>query len=236
VLVSVIIPVFNDAEALARTLDAADCAGAEVIVAAVAGDVSLMPLRSSRADIVWVETDRGRARQMNAAAAVARGDWLLFLHADTHLPLDWRDAIEVAERIDATLGCFRFGLDSTSPFARLIERGVALRVAAFGLPYGDQGLFVRRECFRRLGGFTDIPIMEDVDFVRRARREGTLYCSRLAAVTSARRWEHDGWIARTVRHVLLITLYFVRVPPSVLIRLDRSRATHPQPAGPRISL
>jgi rSAM/selenodomain-associated transferase 2 len=234
--VSVIIPAYHDAAALARTLDSTNWAGAEVIVAAVADDTSLTELRGARPDILWVDAARGRARQMNAAAAGARGDWLLFLHADTRLPVSWRDAIEAAGRSGAVAGCFRFTLDSPSPFARIIERGVAWRVQMFSLPYGDQALFVRRECFEALRGFTDIPIMEDVDFVRRVRRQGRFYRSSLPVVTSARRWERDGWIARTARHLALTTLYFCGLPPSRLIRLDRARADHPEPAARRISL
>jgi GT2 family glycosyltransferase len=100
-------------------------------------------------------------------------------------------------------------------------------VACLGLPYGDQALFVDRRVFEAIGGFRDIPIMEDVDFVRRVRRAGALFRSPLRVVTSARRWERDGWIARTARHLGLITLYFCGVPPSALIRLDQARRGHP---------
>jgi rSAM/selenodomain-associated transferase 2 len=227
VSISVIIPVYHDADALSRTLDATDWSGAEAIVVATADDRSLTSVRATHPEVVWLDAPRGRARQMNAGAARAQGDWLLFLHADTRIPATWRTAIESAERSAAVAGCFRFGLDSPSWFARVIERGVALRVALFGLPYGDQGLFVRRASFEALGGFADLPIMEDVDFVRRARRLGPLFRSPMRAVTSARRWERDGWIARTARHLGLIALYFCGVPPSRLIRLDRARRGHP---------
>jgi rSAM/selenodomain-associated transferase 2 len=225
--ISVVIPVYRDAVALARTLDATEWSDAEVIVAATAGDPSLTTMRVARPEVVWLDAPRGRARQMNAGAARARGDWLLFLHADTRLPPAWRTAIEAADRSAAVAGCYRFGLDSRSWFARLIEWGVALRVACLALPYGDQGLFVRRKTFEALGGFADVPIMEDVDLVRRVRRTGALFRSRLGVVTSARRWERDGWLARTGRHLVLITLYFCGVPPSRLIRLDRARRDHP---------
>ena len=225
--VTVVIPVYHDAEALARTLDATDWSDVEVIVAATADDLSLAPVRRAYSAVVWIDAPRGRARQMNAGAARASGDWLLFLHADTRLPGSWRDAIDEAERSGAVAGCYRFGLDSVSSCARIIERGVAVRVACLGLPYGDQALFVHRQAFEALGGFRDIPIMEDVDFVRRVRRAGPLFRSPLRVVTSARRWERDGWIARTARHLGLMTLYFCGVPPSTLIRLDRARRGHP---------
>jgi rSAM/selenodomain-associated transferase 2 len=223
--ISVIIPVFKDADALARTLDATEWSGVEVIVAATVDDRSaLEALRAKRPDVVWIESVRGRARQMNAGAAAARGSWLLFLHADTRLAEGWRAAIDAIDAEPAIAGgCFRFALDSNRWVARAIEFGVRVRVGFLGLPYGDQGIFVRRECFDALHGFADMPIMEDVDFVRRLQRAGSLVHSPLRAVTSARRWERDGWIARTARHLVLITLYFAGVPPSRLIALDRAR-------------
>jgi len=236
-LVSVIVPVFDDAEALRRVVDAPNWAGAELIVATAAGDASVAPVRSQRPDVIWTESDRGRARQMNAGAAVAHGRWLLFLHADTRLPPDWPTAIDAAERDPRiAAGCFRFTLDSPSPAARLIERGVRLRVDWLSLPYGDQALFVRSDIFRAIGGYAELPIMEDVDLVRRLRARGRLFRSPLPAMTSARRWERDGWLRRTARHLALISLYFAGIPPDRLIWLDRARATHPGPPARRMYL
>ena len=219
-MVSVIVPVWQDAEALARTLAATDFTGAEVVVSAASGDGSLSALRLAYPDIVWVDAPRGRARQMNAGAAAARGDWLVFLHADTRLPPGWSGAIGMADRDPRVIaGCFRFALDSRLPIARLIEIGVRARVALMGLPYGDQAIFVRRDAFEALRGYADLPIMEDVDLVRRLRRRGRLFRSPLPAVTSARRWERDGWIRRTGLHLVLILLYFCGVPPARLTRL-----------------
>jgi len=224
-VISIIIPVYRDSEALARTLGALDASRAEVIVVATPEDGDrLAPLRSAHPEIVWLQAPRGRARQMNAGAAMARGRWLLFLHADTRLPSGWRDAVEAADADpEVSAGCFRFALDSSVPAARAIELGVRLRVRVFALPYGDQGLFVRREAFEALKGYADLPIMEDVDLIRRLRSRGRLFRSPLRAVTSARRWERDGWISRTVRHLGLILLYFCGIGPGRLIRLDRSR-------------
>ena len=218
VLVSIIIPVYRDADALARTLESTDFGDAELIVVAAEGDASLAGLRASRPDLAWVSSTRGRARQMNAGAAIARGDWLLFLHADTRLPREWPRVVERANT-DARVscGCFRFALDSAAPAARLIEIGVRLRVRVFALPYGDQALFVRREAFARLGGYSDVPIMEDVDLVLRLRETGRLYVASEEAVTSARRWEEDGWLRRTARHLSLIVRYFAGVHPERLV-------------------
>jgi rSAM/selenodomain-associated transferase 2 len=217
-LISIIIPVYQDADALARALDVTDFSGAEVIVATAIGDSSLNALRAARPDLIWVSAPQGRARQMNAGAAIARGEWLVFLHADTHLPAAWRDAIDRA-RADTRvgLGCFRFALDSPAAAARVIELGVRLRVRLFGLPYGDQALFVRREVFAELGGYSDLPIMEDVDLVRRLRARGRLFRASERAVTSARRWEEDGWVKPTARHLRLILRYFAGIHPERLV-------------------
>jgi len=241
-LISIIIPVYRDADALARTLAATDLSHAELIVCSTPQDESLAALRRARPDVIWVDAPRGRARQMNAGAAVAHGEWLLFLHADTRLPSVWAREIEdAAGQADEAggrvgIGCFRFALDSGSPAARLIEMGVRMRVALFALPYGDQALFLRRQLFERLGGYADLPIMEDVDLVRRARAHGRLFRSRLTAVTSARRWERDGWTGRTARHLALILLYFCGVPPARLVRLDPARRAHPDTPDGRMYL
>jgi rSAM/selenodomain-associated transferase 2 len=224
-LVSIVIPVYRDSEALARTLKTLDASSTEVVVVATTEDAgALAQLRAAHPEILWLEAPRGRAVQMNAGAAVAHGRWLLFLHADTRLPFGWRQAIETADRHPQfSAGCFRFALDSTALAARAIELGVRMRVRAFALPYGDQGLFVRREAFEALNGYADLPIMEDVDLVRRLRSRGRLFRSPLPVVTSARRWEREGWISRTVRHLVLIVLYFCGVTPRRLMRLDRAR-------------
>ena len=234
-VISVIIPVYRDAEALGRTLTATEFSGADVIVSLTPDDSSLAPLRLARPDIVWVDAPPGRARQMNAGAAAARGQWLVFLHADTQLPSGWTQTIEAADRDPrVSAGCFRFALDSRSLMARAIELGVRARVALFGLPYGDQAIFVRREAFEALRGYADLPIMEDVDLVRRLRRRGRLFRSAQPAVTSARRWDRDGWIGCTARHLALIALYFCGVPPDRLVRLDSARRLHPEPPAERV--
>jgi rSAM/selenodomain-associated transferase 2 len=228
--------VYRDADALARTLAHTDFADCEVIVAATADDrESLTPIRSRRPDVIWIESPRGRARQMNAGAAHAHGTWILFLHADTRLPRGWQEPVAGAARDERSVGgCFRFALDSPAPMARAIEAGVRLRVAICGLPYGDQGLFVRRDVFERLGGYADIPLMEDVEFVRRLRACGRLVRAAIPAVTSARRWERDGWIRRSAGNVLLLAAYFAGVGPTRLWRLynkghaDQTRSGHPQ--------
>jgi len=230
-LISAVIPVFDDEAALARTIDSTDFNGCELIVAATPHDrAPLTPLRSRRPEVIWIETRRGRGHQMNAGAEVARGDWIVFLHADTRLPPRWRDAVDEADRDPrVAFGCFRFALESRRLAARAIEAGVRARVRLFALPYGDQALFVRRRLFQAIGGYADIPIMEDVDLVRRLRSHGTLFRSRLPAVTSARKWERDGWIRRTSGNLTLLARYFAGTPPERLYHLYNKDHAHQTP-------
>lgn len=229
--VSIIIPVYRDVAALARVLAALHsrvplpAAQTEVIVASTTDDAeALRAIKDRYRDVIWVEAVRGRATQMNAAAARASGVWLLFLHADTMLDEGWMSAIEEAARDpDVALGCFRFVLDSTKRFARVLERGVSWRVRLLKLPYGDQALFVRSTLFREIGGYAEVPIMEDVDLVRRALRHGRLHASPRPATTSSRLWEERGWLGTTARHLGLITLYGLGVSPARLARLARTR-------------
>jgi rSAM/selenodomain-associated transferase 2 len=234
-LVSVIVPILaadRDAacQLIARIL--VDLR-VEIIVAEAGTELGLESLSQGRPDVTVVHTRQGRGRQMNAAAALARGQWLLFLHADSQLPPDWLDLFESSVREHGTEsgprprdpgpgdivgGWFQFALDDPAWQARLIEQAVAWRVRLLRLPYGDQGLFVQRHTFAALGGYRDIEVMEDVDFARRMINAGAVIELRGALITSARRWRRDGWFRRSTRNLTLLALYFCGVPPRVLAR------------------
>jgi rSAM/selenodomain-associated transferase 2 len=168
--------------------------------------------------VIWVESTTGRGTQLNAGAARATGEWLWFVHADSRLPSGWLAAFREMTLSDVSGGAFTFALDSPAWQARLLERAVALRVRWFNLPYGDQGLFVRRRIFESLGGFAPLPLMEDVEFVRRLTRSGPVRHLTLRLTTSARRWEHEGWLRRSVRNLTTLGLYTMGVSPERLAR------------------
>jgi GT2 family glycosyltransferase len=159
--------------------------------------------------------------QLAAGAAAASADWLLFLHADTRLQPGWAEAVrrftaDPANRQKAA--CFRFRLDDPSPQARRVERLVAWRCRRLGLPYGDQGLLIHRTYYDELGGFKPVPLMEDVDLVRRIGRRNIVMLA-ADALTSAARYRRDGYWLRPVRNLCLLSLYFLGVPPRWLARL-----------------
>jgi rSAM/selenodomain-associated transferase 2 len=163
----------------------------------------------------------GRGAQLAAGAESAAGDWLLFLHADTVLSPGWPAAVAAflaAPGSAAAAGYFALRLADHGWAPRLLERGVALRCRWLGLPYGDQGLLLAANFYRALGGFRPLPLMEDVDLVRRIgrRRLGVLTG---AATTSAWRYRRHGYGARVLRNLACLGLYFLGVPPRLILRL-----------------
>jgi rSAM/selenodomain-associated transferase 2 len=235
--VTVIVPVRRDAAALGRLLDTLpDRQHARIVVVEARegeDDEGMAALRATWPGVAWRVASRGRGVQLNAGAAGATTPALLFLHADSRLPEGWAAEIERALATPGVAGgCFRFALDSPAPAARVVERLVAWRMRWLGLPYGDQGLFLRRDTFERLGAFKPWPPMEDVEMVQRLARAGRIWHSALPLVTSARRWEADGWVARSARNTGLLVLYACGVSPARLARHYRGRDARKRGAGP----
>ena len=166
---------------------------------------------------------RAGRRSLRPASRRRRSDWLLLLHADTRLGPGWPAA---ATAICATTrdraAYFRFALDSDDPRARRLERLVAWRCRALALPYGDQGLLIHRDLLRAVGGIRPLPLMEDVDLVRRLGRHRLVGLD-VAAITSAAKWQRDGWYRRSPRNLLCLALYFAGVPPRLIARLYRCK-------------
>ena len=177
-----------------------------------------------------LQSASGRARQMNHAAAQAPGDIFLFVHADTWLPADGLEAVRaVMQRLRVVGGAFRLAFRPSTPALRLIAWGANVRTRFGKLPYGDQALFIRRSCFEALGGYADVPFLEDVQLVRAMRRQGTVALVPHAVQTSGRRWQHEGLVSTTVRNNVLMALYFCGVSPATLKRWygDTSRRVAP---------
>ncbi len=232
--VTVVIPVLRDAGPLAALLEVllptTKGEGNDVVEVIVANgdadDPALETVRRAWPAVRWVDAPRGRGHQMNAGGVRAKGQWLLFLHADASPADGWIDEIRRAAADGAVGGCYRLAIDSPRWQARLIERSVRCRVRWLGVVYGDQGLFIRRDLFHAMEGYRAIPVMEDADLVRRMRRHGRLRYSPVGVSVSARRWERDGWTRRTVGNLRILFLYLAGRSP------DRLAAAYPAWPGP----
>lgn len=227
-MITVVIPTLNAEQRLAAALTALVPAAVEGVVRQVivvdggSSDRTLQIAEESGAEIV--RADRGRGQQLMAGRRQARFPWLLFLHADTVLDGGWeREAATFMERVEIgqrpmAAAAFRFALDDLGFQPRLIEAGVALRCMVFRLPYGDQGLLIPSRLYDEIGGYRPLPLMEDVDIVRRLTRKRTLIL-RTAAVTSAVKFKREGYLRRAARNLSCLALYYLRAPMPVIVRL-----------------
>ena len=219
---SVVIPTLNEAGRLPATLAGlGKQADVEIIVAdGGSRDATQQVARQAGARIV--SSRPGRACQMNHGAGKARGRYLVFLHADTRLPEGYVAEIEaILTRPGVTGGAFRFQIDTPGWGFRLIEIGANLRATLLSAPYGDQGLFLRASTLRRMGGYRQIPIMEDFELVRRLARSGKIVISELAASTSGRRWKRLGLVRTTFLNWAIVLAYWCGVSPDRLARWYR---------------
>lgn len=222
--ISIIVPILNEAGVLGASLAALKplrMAGHEVIVVDGGSADDSTVLAEKFADRV-ILAPRGRARQMNIGAALATGEILLFLHADTFLPhsadVFIRSGLETWGR---QWGHFDVRLSGKAPLLRVVERAMNLRSRLTGIATGDQAIFVLRALFKEVGGFPDLDLMEDVALSARLKRRGPPLCLKSPVETSSRRWERDG-ILRTIFLMWSLRLAFaIGVRPARLAKFYR---------------
>jgi rSAM/selenodomain-associated transferase 2 len=217
--ISVIIPTLNEAELIAkRVLDIRKTSEVEVIVADGGSDDNTCQLAASVGAKV-LHASPGRSKQMNAGVAVATGDILLFLHADTHLPSDFDDDVRQAlSRPGVVAGAFSLCIDAPMPSLRIIERLANWRSRRLQMPYGDQAIFLSKKSFREIGGYSEMPVMEDFELMRRLRKRGQIVISPSCVITSARRWQEVGIWKTTLINQVIIVAYYLGISTSRLAR------------------
>jgi rSAM/selenodomain-associated transferase 2 len=226
-LLSVVIPALDEEARVGDAVRSVRDHAEVIVVDGGSGDGTRAAAAAAGASVIT--SARGRGVQLDAGARAAGGDWLVFLHADTRLEAGWAAALLALP--DAVVGgAFRFALDPPRPAYRWLEAAVALRCRLFRLPYGDQGLFARREAYCAIGGFRPLPLMEDVDLARRLARAGPLAFPAVRAFTSARRFERRGLFATSARNLGLLALYAAGLAPAHLARLYGPELDRPERA------
>ncbi len=223
--ISVVIPTLNAAEALPETLGSLmDGVSAglirELIITDGGSDDATLRLAED-AGARWVAGQAGRGGQLRRGCAEACGEWLLILHADTHLSPGWAAAVQPALRAGERAHCFELAFRATGLGARWTAGWANLRTRLFGLPYGDQGLLIPQTLYTRAGGYPDIPLMEDVALVRALPEPPRLLPA--VARTSAARYLEEGWIRRGSRNLRTLLRYRAGVSPERLAEAYRKR-------------
>ncbi|WP_127076794.1 TIGR04283 family arsenosugar biosynthesis glycosyltransferase [Rhodomicrobium lacus] len=219
-MISVVIPTLNAGRTLPATFLSIFDAAVEGIVSEVivsdGGSTDATRQIAEEAGARLIVAERGRGQQLRAGADAARKPWLLFLHADTALDAGWTNEALAFMKRGKGAAAFRFRLADEGFNPRLLERLVAVRCALFRLPYGDQGLLISRDLYDEVGGFAPIPLMEDVEIVRKLGRT-RLAMLKTNAVTSAERFREQGYIRRSARNLWCLSLYLRGVPPEKLV-------------------
>ena len=219
---SIIVPVFHEAERIndlighLRQLDSEKTC--EIIVVDGARERDTLEAIHTN-DVVKISSEKGRAKQMNVGASVARGKILVFLHADTELPIGALKKMDAVVENGYLAGAFDLGIHSNKWIFKVIAFLGSLRSRLTRIPYGDQAIFIRKEYFTKIGGYKEVPLMEDVELMRRIKRFGNkiwIFYDRV--MTSPRRWEKEGVIYCILRNWILQTLYFLGVPADRLAR------------------
>ena len=224
--ISIIIPAVNEARVIEKTLASTQTGtNVEVIVADGGSQDNTVAIASAYGAKV-LSVPKGRAKQMNLGATAATGEILLFLHADTRLPLGFDVMVRAAlVKPNAIAGAFRLQIDSPLSSLRLIEWGVNWRSRLLQMPYGDQAIFLRSSLFHQLGQFPDLPMMEDFELVRRLKRNGRIVILPAPVLTSPRRWLKQGVCQTTLKNQIAIIAYLLGVSPKKIAAWYRGKVS-----------
>ena len=221
-LLSIVIPTLQAEHTLGVTLQSCSCASLETqIIVSDGGSTDATRSLAQRHDVMIVDSEPGRGQQLVTGAAMASGDWLLFLHADSVMASGWDKSVTSFMAVHAnnfTAAVFDLKLDDDNPQARRLEWIVKWRTRLLGLPYGDQGLLISRAFYDRLGGYHSMPLMEDVDIIRRVGRIH-LHVLDSHITTSAIKYQQGGYWKRPLKNLWLMCLYRLGVSPAKLAEL-----------------
>jgi len=212
--ISIIIPILNEASVIEETITRLPQSEGVEILVVDGGSSDGTAERARELGARVLSTAPSKAGQMNAGAAEARGEVLLFLHADTCLPEKFEEKVlKAVARQGFSAGAFTLGIDSEDWGMRFIERVANWRARFFKMPYGDQALFVSRQLFHEIGGFADYPIMEDFELIRRLKKKGRIAILPESVKTSPRRWQNFGIFKTWFLNQIIVGAYFIGIPP-----------------------
>ncbi|MGL5877643.1 MAG: TIGR04283 family arsenosugar biosynthesis glycosyltransferase [Xenococcaceae cyanobacterium] len=219
--ITIIIPVLNEAENIETTLSKlTNNLDVELIVVDGGSRDRTVEIVQNLKIKVVVSKQLGRAKQMNLGASVANGNILIFLHADTNLPINYQEIVkEILSQSKVVAGAFKLKIDSKKKCLRIVELMVNLRSRLFSLPYGDQAIFIKKSIFEELGGYSDLPIMEDFELIQRLKRRGKIQIASAQVITSSRRWDKLGVFKTTLINQLVIIGYYLGISPTKLRQL-----------------
>jgi rSAM/selenodomain-associated transferase 2 len=222
--ISIIIPVLNEAENIRQAIACTQLSTNIEVIVVDGGSQDDTHKIASDLKVTIISSLPGRAVQMNKGATLAKGDILLFLHADTRLPTGFDVMIRTALQPTGTVaGAFALGIDAEVASLRLVEWGVKMRSHFWQMPYGDQAIFLTKETFHKIGNFPELPFMEDFEIMRRLKRIGRITIIPVPVITSPRRWLQKGICKTTLINQIIIIAYLLGVPPQRLIRWYRQK-------------
>lgn len=227
--ISIIIPVLNEAEIIESTLRQLQQPGLDIIVVDGGSQDRTAAIAANTGVKVITVAGQNRAAQMNAGAKIAQTELLLFLHADSQLPVNFVDLIaKTLKQPGVVAGAFELAIAGADKSLRWIEKLVKMRSHFLSLPYGDQAIFTNKKVFDGVGGFDNLPIMEDFELIQRLKRQGKIAIVPENVITSGRRWQKLGVWQTTLINQLVIAGYYLGFPPAKLSNLYRRQPRTPK--------